>query len=139
MPPLPQEQVNYRFLFENTGVDHMGCLYYRDPEGIKKAYIILFACSATCAVHLELVPSLSADDFLMALRRFTSHHSMPRLILSDNTANFKPADMLLQELGRHPDVEAFFASHSLWWQFQMPRMPRAGSILKELCLQSNLR
>ena len=52
--------------FQVTGIDYTGALSVRDNNAIKKAYILLFTCAVTRAVHLELVHSMSEHDFLDA-------------------------------------------------------------------------
>ena len=54
--------------FTVTGVDFTGALYIRAPEGENKAYICLFMCANTRAVHLEVVSDLSEETFLQAFR-----------------------------------------------------------------------
>ena len=52
---------------------------------------MLFVCATVRAVHLELVESTSAEDFLLVFRRFTSSYGKPMLIRSDNGAGFVAA------------------------------------------------
>ena len=57
--------------FVNTGVDFAGPLYVWKGKQVSeqvKAYVCLFTCAATRAVHLELTPDLSADMFIVAFR-----------------------------------------------------------------------
>jgi hypothetical protein len=49
-----------------------------------KACIALYTCASTRAVHLELVPNLTADAFIRSFRRFISRRGIPKFILSDN-------------------------------------------------------
>lgn len=56
--------------FTHTGVDYCGSAMVR--SGLRritpiKSYVCVFVCMATRAVHLELVSSLSADDFVATL------------------------------------------------------------------------
>jgi len=41
-----------------------------------KAYLALFVCHATSAVHLELVTDYSADTFIAAYKRFTARRGI---------------------------------------------------------------
>lgn len=51
-------------------------------------WIALFTCMATTAIHLEIVNSLSAESFLLALRKLMVIRSKTRMILSDKAKNF---------------------------------------------------
>ncbi|XP_069180286.1 uncharacterized protein [Procambarus clarkii] len=69
-PPLPKEQVVHIRPFETTGVDFTGELTLtgtKDKNPVK-AYICLFTCAATRAVHLEVTLDMSAEEFLQAFR-----------------------------------------------------------------------
>lgn len=59
--PLPKEPISEAQAFEITGVDFAGPVYVK-PDN-KKAYIALFTCAVTRAVHLELVSDLTTDAF----------------------------------------------------------------------------
>ena len=77
-PPLPKARVQDSAPFTVTGVDFTGALHIKQTTGSDmKAYICLFTCAATRAVHLEVVTSLSTESFLQAFRRFTSQKSLP--------------------------------------------------------------
>ena len=56
---------------------------------MNQAYIALFTCATTRAVHLRLVPNLSAECIVRALIRFKGRRGTPTLIVSDNGKTFK--------------------------------------------------
>ena len=87
-PPLPAERVNQSKPFQVSGVDYTGALLVKDHNVTSKAYIVLFTCAVTRAIHLEVVYSLSEEDFLRAFIKFSSRRSMPQIMYSDNAANF---------------------------------------------------
>ena len=59
-PPLPKIRLQEAPPFTVTGVDFTGALLVRDENRIlTKAYICLFTCASTRAVHLEVVPNLT--------------------------------------------------------------------------------
>ena len=62
MADLPRFRVEEQSLFFNVVIDFAGPLYIRGENGGKsgKVYVALFACCTTRAIHLELVPDLSA-------------------------------------------------------------------------------
>ena len=52
-PPLPHFRVQESFPFTYVGVDYAGPLYIKRPQ--PKAWIVLFTCCVTRALHLDLV------------------------------------------------------------------------------------
>ena len=56
-----------------------------------KAYVCLFTCASTHAVHSELVPNLNVNSLLLAFRRFAIRRDLPSTLLSDNAKTFKSA------------------------------------------------
>ena len=71
------------------GVDFTGVVYVREKSGEIKAYICLFTCTVTRAVHLEIVTDLTVEEFLQAFKRFSSHKSLSRI--SDNASTYLAA------------------------------------------------
>ncbi|XP_063406249.1 uncharacterized protein LOC134690204 [Mytilus trossulus] len=92
IPPLPKERVQDATPFSITGVVFTGALSIRNSHNEEsKAYICLFTCAVTRAVHLELVYDLSEESFLLCFRRFVSRRSVPKIMMSDNALTFKAA------------------------------------------------
>jgi len=62
--------------FTAVGVDYAGLIMLKPSTTCKtvpcQAYICLFVCMATKALHLELASDLSTETFLMAFSRFIS-------------------------------------------------------------------
>ena len=57
--------------FQVVGIDYAGPLQYKHKHNlIGKAYLLLFSCSLTRAVYLELVPDQIMEQFLICLKRF---------------------------------------------------------------------
>ena len=115
MAPLPSDRISRSFPFAVVGTDHAGPLFCLDT-GTKKYYILLFTCAAIRAVHLELVPAMSLDAFMLALRRFCARRGMPTIIYSDNAKTFDAASTLIKQLG--PSAPK--------WKFSVPLAPWYG-------------
>lgn len=99
MAPLPRERVTISRAFSKTGVDYCGPIMVR--SGIRKvtpikSYICVFVCMVTRAIHLELVSSLTTEDFLATLSRFIARRGQISVLYSDNGSNFVGADRSLQ-------------------------------------------
>lgn len=97
-PPLPKDRLNDEHPFFVTGVDFTGALCTKGQNNIDcKTYICLFTCAATRAVHLEIIPDMKEESFILAFRRFVERRSLPRIIMSDNANTFKAATETIQQ------------------------------------------
>ena len=65
--------------FVVTGVDFEGPVYFKIiKSNTAKAYIALFTCASTRAVHLKLCRNLSATKFQRALKNLLLGEDVPR-------------------------------------------------------------
>ena len=69
------------------------------------------------AVHLELLNSMTTEDFLQAFRRFAYRRGMGKVIHSDNQNTFHKA-AIGRDLGRPPDAPPRKAEVSLSERFR---------------------
>ncbi|XP_065658377.1 uncharacterized protein LOC124812001 [Hydra vulgaris] len=91
-PPLPYYRVTASFPFQHTGVDYLGPLHVKpifddNSTEMYPVHVVLFTCATTRAIHLDLVPDLSAKSFILCLN----------LIISDNATCFKNEEVKLSE------------------------------------------
>ncbi|XP_076384347.1 uncharacterized protein LOC143262682 [Megalopta genalis] len=138
MGNLPADRVTPARAFSTCGVDYAGPFLVVDSERSRtsrKAYLCLFVCFVTKAVHLELAVDLTTDSFLNGLRRFTARRGMCRVIHSDNGTNFIGARNELRDLGHllaspaHNDkVKGALAQNKIQWQLIPPRAPHFGGL-----------
>ncbi|XP_070145018.1 uncharacterized protein [Drosophila kikkawai] len=101
MGNLPADRVTQARPFFNSGVDYCGPIWIHHKLRGKrpdKAYIAVFCCFATKAVHLELVSDLTTDAFLAALQRFLGRRGKCQTIHCDNATNFVGANNQLKAL-----------------------------------------
>ena len=98
--PLPADRSTPAPPFSIIGVDHGGPLFASD-KGNQKFYFLLFTCAVVRAIHIELVPSLSSDSTLYAIRRFMARRRVPGKIYSDNHKTFIAAKGQLLEFLHH--------------------------------------
>lgn len=88
------------------GVDFAGSLYVKDRPGIvEKAYIALFTCCVTRAIHLDLLHDLTAPTFLCCFRRFIARRGIQSLVVSDNAKIFKATKRALTKLFDDSEVK----------------------------------
>lgn len=115
-PPLPTERVRDAATFEVSGVDLAGPLFLKNSE---KAWICLFTCGVTRAVHLELLLSLSTDAFLQAFRRFVARRGRPAVIFSDNGTNFSGTETAFSRID-WSKVHDYCSVERIKWKFNPP-------------------
>jgi hypothetical protein len=73
MAPLPEHRIGPAPVFESTAVDLFGPITFQDTinkRGNGKAWGVVFVCTATSLVHVEVTDAYSTDSFLLAVRRF---------------------------------------------------------------------
>ncbi len=141
MAALPKARVVPSRPFTYTGVDYLGPLFIKETEkdGTKftsKVWICLFTCLSVRAVHLELVKNLSAEHFLMALRRFIARRGKPKQITSDNAPNFKLTSEAIKNLWdqttQREDVQSYVANQGIKWHFIPEYAPWFGGFYERL-------
>ena len=143
MPPWPKERVNEALPFEFTGLVYFGPLYVNvhshDQETrtvTKKIWVCLFTCLVVRAVHLEIVEDMSADQFLLGLRRFIARRGAPRQIISDNAKQFKLARKVLnkthQEAMLIGQVQDYATSRRIRWTLIVELAPWMGGFYERL-------
>ena len=127
-PALPEFRVCADHCFQSVGVDYAGPLMVKSIYGsnptMHRAYVCLFTCATSRAVHLELVPTLEADAFLRALRRFINRRGKPGLLIDDNATNFKANSVksfLLQNGIEHSPI----LPATPWWGGFYERLVRS--------------
>ena len=84
MTDLPRDCVNLVRPYLIIGVDYTGFILVKVGEQEVKYYLLILTCLSTRAIHLELIPDQSAEQFVLALVRFCNVYGIPDDIYSDN-------------------------------------------------------
>ncbi|XP_029155164.1 uncharacterized protein LOC114928246 [Nylanderia fulva] len=137
MGNLPSVRVNAPTrAFLHCRLDYAGPVSLRALSGrgrsATKAYIALFVCMASRAVHLEVVDGYSTSAFLGAYARFCARRGLPESIYSDNGTTFVGADRELaaafRATLRDPNLLNRTASEKVQWHFLPPSSPHFGGL-----------
>ncbi|XP_053696996.1 uncharacterized protein LOC128744234 [Sabethes cyaneus] len=138
MGNLPASRVVPSPPFAITGVDYAGPFWIKQGSRrptLTKAYVAVFVCMATKAVHLEVVSDLSTDAFLASLRRLIARRGMIHELHSDNATNFRGANHELNSLYQQFQnqqtvnaIESFCRSREIEWHFIPPDAPEFGGL-----------
>ncbi|XP_077978115.1 uncharacterized protein LOC144433645 [Glandiceps talaboti] len=133
-PPLQSCRVNKAPPFTVTGVDFTGTLYVTNGSHANegKAYICLFTCAVTRAIHLEVVTNLSTVSFLNAFRRFAARGSLPTKMISDNAMTYVNAAEEITNLLNSREIKDYMNNHRVEWMFIPKRAPWFGGFWERL-------
>jgi len=129
MAPLPQQRVQCSRPFSITGVDFAGPVMTRSGSRgrvNKKAWISLFICFGTKAVHIELVEDLTNQSFIAILSRFMARRGKPKEVWSDNGTNFIGARKELVTYLKN--IEFGSVEEGISWHFNPPSAPHFGGL-----------
>lgn len=89
----------------------------------------------TRAIHLELVSSLTTNDFLHTLKRFIGRRGCPKVILSDNGTTFHGANNKLRDIHRffkddknESTIQNYLGHKEIAWKFIPAKSPHWGGL-----------
>lgn len=138
MGDLPEERVRPSRPFSNVGIDFAGpiIIHHRIRGKIPtKAYICVFVCFSTKAIHLEVASDLTKEAFIGCLKRFIGRRGRPIKIFCDNATNFAGAKNelmrlyeMLAEKNDRDDIFKFAAHQEIEWRFIPPGSPHFGGL-----------
>ena len=133
-PPLPDFRVRQSRPFQTTGVDFAGPFFVKptDGQGTTKVWLCLYTCCSTRAVHLDLVPDMTAATFLRSFKRFTARRGIPMRMISDNAKTFKAASAGLIEILKNSEAVKYFSQLHIEWKFNLERAPWWGGIFERM-------
>lgn len=138
MASLPNFRTTPKRAFSCVGVDYAGPVMIRSSLGrlpkLTKAWIAVFVCLVTRAIHLELVSDNTTQAFIAALRRMVARRGGVTEIISDNAKNFVGANNFLtgvitQLEADQSEIETQGAPPGkIKWRFTTPAAPHQGGI-----------
>ena len=133
MAPLPVDRVTPGgHPFQHTGVDLFGPFSVKRGRGTAVRHACLFTCLTSRAIHVEVVHSLDADSFLLALQRFTSRRGCVKVMRSDNGRNFVRAEKEmrenLQQWSENTRVLQHLRAEGIDWRFNPPYASAHGGV-----------
>ena len=94
--------------FSVTGTNYAGPFICK-TKGKRdiKVYLLLFTCSLTRAVHLEILPNQTTQEFIQALKRLIARRGRPKVIYSDNAKTFEKASKWIKRVYKDEGMQKF--------------------------------
>lgn len=123
--PLPPNRIEISLRpFKTVGVDYLGHFFVKLDASFQKVWIVIFCCSVTRAVYLDIVVDMTSYSFLGVLKRFIAAYGIPDTIVSDNALTFTKSNLCLKNLWRHfrgEEVQNLLGHQGIRWEFNAPR------------------
>ena len=129
-PPglLPLGRTDGTRPFQTIGVDFVGPIkYLKKPKQEAKSYIVLYACSLTRAVYLELLHSLETQEFLHSFKRLVARRGRSSKVFSDNARTFMAAVRWLKKAPSDEKLNDYLATNQIRWHLAISAAPHGGA------------
>ena len=122
--------------FTNVGIDCFGPFIVKRGRSQIKRYGLIFTCLTIRAIHLEVLPDLTTDSFINALRLMIARRGRPQRLVSDNGTNFVGAyrilgDALREWNDRHK-LRSYLLQEAIVWQFNPPAASHMGGVWERM-------
>lgn len=125
--PLPEFRTAGSRAFETVGLDFAGPISYKIKKKVQgKCYVALYTCATSRAVHLDLLPDMTAEELKGSLTEFIARRGRPAMIVSDNAKTFVAIAKWLRNLKRSQVLNDYLARREIRWRFNLARSPWLG-------------
>lgn len=135
MAALPAARVVPSRPFKHSAMDYSGAIMVRSAKGrgrhATKAYVAVFVCLATKAVHIEVASDLTTAGFIAAYERFVARRGCCSDLYSDNATNFVGASAVFMRSERSQfdnRVLDALATKGTTWHFSPPLSPHFNGL-----------
>ena len=122
MAPLPTSRTKIAPTFHITSMDLFGPIEIRDTvkqRTRKKVWGVIFNCTVTRAMFIDLTEDYGTDSILQTLRRFICIRGCPSEIQSDQGSQLIAAAKEIAELVKHWDwtpIHEWAATNKITWK-----------------------
>lgn len=143
MGNLPADRVTQAECFLRTGLDFAGPFTIKKQRGrppaiehcskqpvtsTLKAWIVIFICLSSRAVHIDVLLGLTIEEFLAAFERFKMRKGRCIKLISDNGTTYVGADKELARIWSKAMPEQNLSRFGTDWQFITPAAPFKGGL-----------
>ena len=117
--------------FTHIGSDCFGPLIVKHKRSKLKRYSCIFICKTTRAAHLEVLPDLTRDSFIIALRQFIARRGPLTHLYTENGSNFVEAEKILREdiqAWNREKINEYLRQRCIVWKFNPPTASHMGGL-----------
>lgn len=119
--------------FQVAGLDFAGPFTYLSKNKTeRKCYILLYTCSLTRAVYLDVLKEQTLEAVISSLKAFVARRTRPSTMYSDNFSSFVAASKWIKLVTSQERLHDFLASQEMKWKFNLSRAPWWGGQFERL-------
>ena len=116
---LPADLANLNLPFKIIGTDYAGSFLCKSKgKKERKVYVLLFTCSLSRAIHLEVLPNQATQEFTHALKRLIARRGRPKVIYSDNAKTFVAASKWREKINKDELMQEYMIKEEIQWKFK---------------------
>ena len=86
----------------------------------------MFPCSLPGAIHLEVLPNQTTQQFIYASKRLIARRERPKVIYSDNTKMFVAASKWIEKINKNKLMQEYLIKEEIQRKFNLNRAPWWG-------------
>ena len=122
--PLLNDATEQAMPFQVISTDFAGPIYYRTKtKKESKAYILIFSSNMNRAIHLELIPDTTTQEFIKCLKPLIARRGKPSIIYSDNAKSFQATAKWLKHVIKSEQLHEHLTKENINWKFNLPKAP----------------
>ncbi len=136
MAPLPDERVAVEEpAFTNIAIDGLGPMWTQEigRKQPQKTWVLVIICSTTRAINLEILPDLTAESFVTAVRRQIADYGLVRSVRLDNLRShvrMKTEFDALLRADKFDKVKESFKDKAIKWSFSAVGQPSTNGVVE---------
>ena len=136
MAPLPDKRVAVEEpAFTNIAIDGLGPMWTQEigRKQPQKTWVLVIICSTTRAINLEILPDLTAESFVTAVRRQIADYGLVRSVRLDNLRShvrMKTEFDALLRADKFDKVKESFKDKAIKWSFSAVGQPSTNGVVE---------
>ena len=124
---LPKSRTKQTLSFEVVGADYAGPIYCKTKSKREvKVYMVLFTCSVSRAIYLEISINQTTGEFIKARRGGS------QITYSDNAKTFTAREKWINKINMDKHFKDYLARGEIRWKFSLAKTPWWGGTFEQM-------
>ena len=87
-------------------------------------YLLLFTCSLSRAIHLEVLRNQITQEFIHVLKQLIARRESLKVIYSNNAKTFVAASKWIEKINKDEIMREYLIKEEMQWKFYLSRALR---------------